>query len=236
VSARCGRCSRRLARGATCSCAVARTARSFAQTLRTRAAAVPAPTADRRHRIFDPFTGQVRREQDAVLGGAWGTRAVTLASLAVPLIGASALGSDVAAGLVPALAVLLMPLFLLLVLMSLGRGGALGFLGRFTSNAVRAGASIGAARATGARGFGRLLIVSGPGGEARVCVARALDVPVGSMVTVYGPRAGGYRHAWFVRVDGLDSSFLATRGVWPALLSVGLGGLLIVAALVGAAG
>ncbi|GEM_PF-2356708 len=238
MSARCGRCSRRLARGASCSCAVvAPTTRAFAQTLRARAGAAPAAVAPRRSSgLLQPFTGQVRREQDAVLGRAWGTGALTVASLVLPLLGSSALGSNAAAGVLPALAVLLMPLVLLLALMSLGRGGALEFLGRFTGNAVRAGASFGAARGAGAHGSGRLLIVSGTGGDARVCVARALDVPLGSNVTVYGPRAGGYRHAWFVRVDGLDRSFLATRGVWPALLSVGLGAVLLLSALLEVAG
>jgi hypothetical protein len=134
------------------------------------------------------------------------------------------------------LAVLMLPLAFLIILMSLGRGGPLSFMGRLAGNTVNMGMGLASQGRPRRGGPGRVLIVEHGTQQSRVEVARPLDVPIGSSVTVHGPRIAGYRHAWFIRVHGLDNHTLPARGVLLACASVAVGGLLTVLTLVAGIG
>lgn len=214
-------------------------ARVFARQLRAQTAAPPsAPLSPSGGGGFwGPITGEVRREQDTWTGRASGTTLLTAAGLLAPLVAANATGSTTANGAVsavfPMLATLVMPIALLVILMSLGRGGPLYFIGRMAGNTVNLGMGL-ASRRRG--GPGRILIIEHGSQQSRVAVARPLDVPIGSRITVHGPRIAGYRHAWFIRVHGLDSHALPARGVLLAIGSLAVGAILTAMTLVASIG
>jgi hypothetical protein len=217
------------------------TTRAYAASLRQQATA-PAPVGAGPKRSPDgpwsPVSGQVRREQEAWLGRtAGGTRLLVgcafVAPLLVGVLTTSAGMDDVMGGVLAALMLLMLPLAFLVVLMSLGGGGPLGFMGRAVGNSVYVSSSL--TRGRGQQGGpGRVLILSTSQGELRVAVARAIDLPIGATVTVRGPRFGGYLHAWTIQADGLDPRPLLTRGVLPALVIAGLGLVLTVTQFLGA--
>lgn len=211
-----------------------RATRTYAKTLRQQvnapvAAVVPASSGGH----WAPVTGQIQREQEAWLGRtAGGTRLLVLLSFVVPMaagvLTTSAGFEDVVSGVFAGL-------LLLVLLMSLGGGGPLGFMGRAVGNSVYVGTSLAGRASQGRRGApGRVLIVSTPAGPLRLAVARPIDLPIGTTVTVRGPRFGGYLHAWTIKAEGLDRRPLLTRGVLGALVMAALGSLLTVTQLVGA--
>lgn len=189
--------------------------------------------------FWGPITGQVRREQETWTGRARGTTGLTALALMAPLVAGILTGSttagDAAGGAFAMLAILMLPLAFLVILMSLGRGGPLSFMGRLAGNSINMGMGP-ASRRRPRGGPGRSLIVEDGTHKSRVDVARPLDVPIGSSVTVHGPRIAGYRHAWFIRVHGLDNHALPARGVLLACTSVVLGGFLTVLTLIAGIG
>lgn len=237
----CPSCRKYLAGGGTCPrCLVPGpqpgATRAFAKNLRAQTAspqAAPQPAASG---LWGPITGEVRREQETWTGRAWGTTMIVISALLAPLMVAILTGSSTAGGaiggLFAMLAVLMLPIALLIVLMSLGRGGPLSFIGRTAGNTVHLGMALGSHHRPRGGGPGRILILEHGPHQSRVTVARPLDVPIGSTVTVHGPRIAGYRHAWFVRVHGLDNHALPARGVVLAIASTALGGLLTVLTLI----
>lgn len=214
-----------------------RTTRAYATNLRQQANGAPSPAAALSAQVggpWSPVSGQVRGEQEVWLGRtAGGTRPLVLSALALPLVvgvlTTSAGVDDVAVGVLAGLMLLMLPLAFLVILMSLGGGGPLSCMGRAVGNSVYVGASLAGRRAQGQQGApGRVLLLNGPHGDLRVAVARTINLPIGTTVTVRGPRFGGYLHAWTVQADGLDPRPLFTRGVLPALVLAGLSlGLLV---------
>ena len=216
--------------------------RAFATQLRaqtTRAPHAPA-TGSSAGGFWGTVAGQVRREQETWTGRARGTTTLTVLALMAPIVAGiltgSTTASDTAGGMIAMLAFLMLPLAFLIILMSLGRGGPLSFMGRLAGNTVNMGMGLASQRRPRRGGPGRILIVEHGTQQSRVEVARPLDVPIGSSVTVHGPRIAGYRHAWFVRVHGLDNHALPARGVLLACASVALGGLLTVLTLIAGIG
>lgn len=218
----------------------ARTTQAYAATLRQQVnASSPVGAGPPRSPggPWGPVSGQVRREQDAWLGRtAGGTRLLVVCTFVLPLLvgvlTTSAGMADVS-GVLVGLVLLMLPLAFVVLLLSLGGGGPLGFLGRAVGNGVYIGTSL--ANRRGQRGGpGRVLILSTPRGDLRVAVARAIDLPIGTTVTVRGPRFGGYLHAWTIQADGLDPRPLLTRGVLPAMVLVVLSLVLTVTHALGA--
>ncbi len=242
TSRTCPTCSRYLPGGGPCPRCPASgpqpsSTRAFAKSLRAQAAAQPAPEpAASGGRFWGPVTGEVRREQDTWTGRARGTTPIALTGLSAPLIVAIATGattaSEAASGAFAVLAVLMLPTALLIILMSLGRGGPLSFMGRLAGNTANLGMGLASRQRARGGGPGRILILQHGPHRSRVAVARPLEVPIGSTVTVHGPRIAGYRHAWLIRVHGLDSHALPTRGVILAAASLITGGLLAAITLV----
>lgn len=244
----CHSCQKYLPRGGACPrCAgplpqSPSSVRSFATQLRAQTAAPQAtPLARSRDGDFwGSITGQVRREQETSTRRARGTAALTVLALMAPLVAGiltgSTTASDAAGGVIAMLAIAMLPLVFLIVLMSFGRGGPLSFMGRLAGNTVNMGMGLASQRRPRRGSPGRILIGEHGGRQSRVEVARALDVPIGCTVTVHGPRIAGYRHAWFVRVHGLDNHALPARGVLLACASVALGGLLTVLTLIAGIG
>lgn len=220
-----------------CSVSPARPAgtRAFAASLRRQPPAMttPAPEAARR-RFWAPVTGQVRREQEAVLGRAKGTGLVVAGAFALPvsisIVTGAMTASSAIGGVVTLMTIMLLPVAFVVLLMSIGRGGAFGHANRVAINSVRLGSSLSGRRRRLATS-GRILIVGTGPRECRVAVARDIDIPIGSTVTVRGPRLGGYRHAWLIQVHGLDDHALPTRGVVFTITAL-VGGLVLTAAAV----
>lgn len=220
----------------------ARTTRTYAATLRQQAT-TPAPSGAMPQGppggLWSPVCGQVRREQEAWLGRtAGGTRLLAVCALVMPLLvvvlTTSAGMEDVVGGVLAGLMLLMLPLAILVLLVSLGDGGPLGFMGRAVSNSLYVGSSLANRRGQGRQGGpGRVLIISTPRGELRVAVAREIDLPIGTTVTVRGPRFGGYLHAWTIQADGLDPRPLFARGVLLALVLASLGLLLTATQVLG---
>lgn len=210
---------------------------AFAARLRAQSTTPPQTqqTPGRAGRFWGPATGEVRRERDTWTGRAYGTTLVTFAGLTAPLAVGTLTGSATASSVIGTafgtLAVLLLPVALLIMLGSLGRGGPLAFTGRMVGTTAAVGMGLASRSRRG--GPGRILIVEHQQRESRVLVARHLDVPIGSSVTVRGPLVAGYRHAWFIRVHGIDDRALPTRGVLLALASVSIGCVLSIAMLIG---
>ncbi|KQZ88499.1 hypothetical protein ASD62_03375 [Phycicoccus sp. Root563] len=169
--------------------------------------------------------------------GARGTTMVAVGGLALPVTVAIGTGAMTAAGAVgavlTALGVLFLPLVCLGFLMSLGRGGPLSFVGRVAGNVVRVGSGVAGSHRPRRGGPGRVLILEHDGRKSRVVVARPLDLPIGARVTVHGLSVAGHRHAWFVRVHGLDRHPLPARGVVLALVCLGTGTLLSTVLVIG---
>lgn len=239
----CHVCKRYLPTGGACprcagSAAQGGTTRAFATQLRAQTAAPRhAPAAVNPGGWFwGTITGEVRREQETWTSRARGTALLTVVGFASPLLAAilagSTTASDAAGGVFAMLAILFMPIAFLIILMSLGRGGPFAFMGRMTGNTVNLGMGLASQRQPRRGGPGRILIVEHGGQQSRVEVARPLDVPIGSRVTVHGPRLAGYRHAWFIRVHRLDNRALPARGVLIAIIAIAVGGVLSVLTLV----
>ena len=216
--------------------------RAFATQLRTQpTTAQLAPlTGSAAGGFWGPITGQVQREQETWTGRAPGTTSLTVLALMAPLCTGFLTGSttagDAAGGVMAMLVILTLPLAFLIIVMSFGRGGPLSFLARLAGNTVNMGVGLASQRRPRRGGPGRILIVAHGTQQCRVQVARPLDVPIGSSVTVHGPRIAGYRHAWFIRVRGLDNHCLPARGVLLACTSVVVSGLLAILTLIAGIG
>lgn len=242
----CPTCSKYLPSGGPCPrCSASgpqpRRTRAFAKSLRAQTSTQPAPQpAASGGGLWGPITGEVRREQETWTGRARGTTPLALTGLAAPMIVAISTGatttSEAAGGAFAVLAVLLWPIAFLIILMSLGRGGPLSFMGRLIGNTANLGMGLTSRQRARGGGPGRILILENGANRSRVAVARPLDVPIGSTVTVHGPRIAGYRHAWLIRVHGLDSHALPARGVLPAIVSAAVGGPLAVLMLIAGIG
>lgn len=238
----CQACKRYLPGGACPRCAGFATqvgfTRAFATQLRAQTAAPQsAPAAGATVGGFwGPITGQVHREQEIRTSRARGTTILAVVGLTLPIAAAiltgSTTASDAAGGVFVMLAVLMLPIACLIILMSLGGGGPLAFMGRMAGNTVSLGMALTSQRQPRRGGPGKVLIVEHSAQQSRVAVARFLDVPIGSRVTVHGPRIAGYRHAWFIRVHELDNHPLPARGVLMAIGSAAVGGVLTVLTLV----
>lgn len=243
----CPSCQKYLPSGGPCprcagSTTQAGTTRAFATQLRAQTAAprhTPA-AVNAGGGLWGTTTGEVRREQETWTSRARGTTLLTVVGFAFPLFAAILTGSTTASGaaggVFAMLAMLFMPIAFLIILMSLGRGGPFAFMGRMAGNTVNLGMGLASQRQPRRGGLGRILIVEHGGQQSRVEVARPLDVPIGSRVTVHGPRMAGYRHAWFIRVHGLDNRALPARGVLMALSAIAVGGVLSALTLVAGIG
>jgi hypothetical protein len=245
----CPSCRTYLAGAPTCrrcvpvvSSAGSTAAKAFATGLRTQAAtgAATASPPISSGSLWGSVTGEVRREQEAILGRARGTTALTLGACLLTVAAAIASGATSSGAVTGAAAscllLALVPVVLIIVLLSIGRGGPLTHVRRMAGNSLAVGMSMGSMRRPRRGSPGRVLIVGDGTTGTRIAVARMIDMPVGSTVTVHGPRIAGYRHAWLIRTHGLDSHPLPARGVLLAFAAAALGVVAIVAAVLGALG
>lgn len=195
-----------------------------------------APAASRG--LWVTVTGQVVREQEIVSGPALGSTALGVGSMVASVGVAVALGGEAAmSGVIGGLLLVMAPLMLLVLMMSLGRGGLLAFGSRAVGHGARLGNNIAQNRrsAAAAPTTGRSVLVRTPAGDRRGVVARAVDLPIGSTATLTGLQWQGHVHAWTVQIDGMDDRPLRTAGVLRAQLLVVAAILLLAVTLVSAA-
>lgn len=215
---RCPRCRATVTRGGTCPrCPQPAPlpvvpGRALAARLRTPTATSGAPRSVGAVDTGWTITGQVIREEATQAAAAFLTRPLTWLAVLTPwTILAAAGGLPVAPLVIGAIEIAVIVVLLLVMVPFLGLGWLATLLTRTAVGAITAGAVL-ANRRPAVR-TGRLLIVRTPAGDRRVLAATDLTYPVGTEVSVTGPRWAGVQHCWAIRSHALDGRALLTRGV-----------------------